>query len=497
MSEIALGGVMLTLVRQARRRLVANELLSQGANTSCAALAAFILLLLAGTQVLNWFWLLPLPLASAVAGIWLALRSAPDRYRTAQLLDRRLELADSLSTALHFSRVPADAAGVEVRRCQFAQAERLAHEVDVRRAIPYTLPRRMYLLAALVVVASSLFALRYGLSRRLDLKPPLAHILRQQFGLPQTAALARNPHSDLRSPLAPDEGEPPLASGQDQQGSGDSPATDANDPQNASEAAAPKNSSGSNKQSSTKNQPGDDPEEAQAEAQPESQSGQNRGDSDRPAQKSTGSEQDPGRRESTNNQDSSLLSKMKDAFQNLLSRMKPQQGGTGSPEQSAMNQNSRQPGKGRESGGKPQANNAKADQQGDPSGDPAGESAQNQSDSQGKGSGKSDGKEAGKQPGSGIGSQDGDKRIKQAEQLAAMGKISEIIGKRSATITGQATVEVQSTMQQIHTPYALHNAQHSQAGAQIDRDEVPVGLESYVERYFEQLRTQPQPRKQP
>ena len=34
-----------------------------------------------------------------------------------------------------------------------------------------------------------------------------------------------------------------------------------------------------------------------------------------------------------------------------------------------------------------------------------------------------------------AGNQDGDKRIKQAEDVAAMGKITEILGKRSATIT--------------------------------------------------------------
>jgi hypothetical protein len=31
-------------------------------------------------------------------------------------------------------------------------------------------------------------------------------------------------------------------------------------------------------------------------------------------------------------------------------------------------------------------------------------------------------------------------------------------------------------------------AQHSQSGAEIDRDAVPVALQSYVERYFEQVR---------
>jgi hypothetical protein len=71
-----------------------------------------------------------------------------------------------------------------------------------------------------------------------------------------------------------------------------------------------------------------------------------------------------------------------------------------------------------------------------------------------------------------------------------MGKISEILGKRSANITGEATVEVQSTSQQLHTQYVQRGAQHTQGGTEISRDEIPVALQSYVEQYFEQVRKQ-------
>ena len=74
-----------------------------------------------------------------------------------------------------------------------------------------------------------------------------------------------------------------------------------------------------------------------------------------------------------------------------------------------------------------------------------------------------------------------------------MGKISEILGKRSATISGEATVEVQTTNQQLHTPYAQKGAQHTQGGAEISRDEVPVALQPYVQQYFEQVRKQSAP----
>ena len=56
-------------------------------------------------------------------------------------------------------------------------------------------------------------------------------------------------------------------------------------------------------------------------------------------------------------------------------------------------------------------------------------------------------------------------------------------------------MEVQSTSQQLRTQYAQRGAQHTQGGAEISRDEIPVALQSYVEQYFEQMRKQ-QPREE-
>src|SRR5215471_14995599 len=61
----ARGRTVFQLVRRARRRLLYNELFSQGANAASAALAAFILLLLIGTEILSWQWLLLIPVAAA------------------------------------------------------------------------------------------------------------------------------------------------------------------------------------------------------------------------------------------------------------------------------------------------------------------------------------------------------------------------------------------------------------------------------------------------
>ena len=53
------------LIRRARRRFLNQELMSQGANTFSTGLAAFIVLLLLGTEVLNWYWAALIPLAKA------------------------------------------------------------------------------------------------------------------------------------------------------------------------------------------------------------------------------------------------------------------------------------------------------------------------------------------------------------------------------------------------------------------------------------------------
>ncbi len=78
-----------------------------------------------------------------------------------------------------------------------------------------------------------------------------------------------------------------------------------------------------------------------------------------------------------------------------------------------------------------------------------------------------------------------------------MGKISEIIGKRSASVTGEITVEVPSSQQRLQTPYTQSNATHADAGGEISRDEVPEIFQQYVRQYFEQIRKQPSHKPEP
>ncbi len=464
------------------------------------ALAAFIVLLLLGTQILSWQIVVAVPVIAAAIGIYRLIKRLPTPYAVAQLVDRRLDLADNISTALFFSEIaPGAAVPEDVRRAQFESAGRIAKTIDIRLAVPYKMPRGLYVMAALLVVAGSLFAVRYGLSRQLDLKQPIANFLPESLAGGKTVHQANNQRRNAKQvPETPDEGNG--AEDKDQKGPGQQ------DPNQEMQTAGEPESK-TDAKTETKSVPGQkspeqgdsemasDDQDSQSDAKggkegDENQSGQ-QGDSKagQSEKQQNGKQQDS----ANNDENSSLMSKMKDAFQNLMSKVKPQQNQQGSPQQGNQEQNSRQ-GKPQQ-GQKGQNNKDRQQQTGTPPGDAQegedGQEAKNSENAQqGKGQGKSDSQQSSKQPGSGIGSQDGDKAIKNAEQLAAMGKISEILGKRAASVSGEATVEVQSTSQQLHTPYAQKGAQHTQGGAEISRDEVPVALQPYVQQYFEQLRKQ-------
>jgi hypothetical protein len=489
------------LIADARRRILGNELFAQGANASSAALCAFILLLLLGSEILSWPVVVLVPVAALAIGYYRVRKRLPARYRVAQIVDARLDLADTLSTAVFFGETSAQAEP-EIRRTQLAQAERIAQTVDVRRAIPFVMPRAAYVTAALVLIASSLFALRYGLSRRLDLKQPLANFLPESLAPNKRTETASNQNRKQKQiPQAPDEnGENADAGerGQDQQDPNQQTQTSG---ESQSEAVPNSNAKAPGK---TQNQQPDS-QMATDDQQDGNDNGGKNSEDNQDGQQGDSKKADPqnqqsGDKQNGNNssENSSLMDKMKDAFQNLLSKMKPQQ----QPQQNGQQQQDQKGQQGKSPQGSKNQNTKdgrqqNAGQQGDAQEGENGEQAKNDENTQQqKGQGKSDSQQTTKQPGSGIGSQDGEKAIKNAEQLAAMGKLSEILGKRSQTITGEATVEVQSTSQQLRTGYVNKGAQHTQGGAEINRDEVPVALQPYVQQYLEQVRKQAATKKQ-
>jgi hypothetical protein len=186
---------------------------------------------------------------------------------------------------------------------------------------------------------------------------------------------------------------------------------------------------------------------------------------------------------------------MRDALANLLSKLKMQPKGAGNKsggQQQNQNGGQQQQAQNRPNGapmaGKPQQD-AMASPDGQASQDAQG--SEQAKSGQGKSNGKSDERSNSQDGKSGIGRQDGDKSIKEAEQLAAMGKISEIIGKRSQNVTGEVMVEVASGSQQLRTQYSQRRAGHADTGGEINRDEVPLAYQQYVQSYFEEIRKLP------
>jgi hypothetical protein len=193
-------------------------------------------------------------------------------------------------------------------------------------------------------------------------------------------------------------------------------------------------------------------------------------------------------------ENSSLSEKMRDALANLMAKLKPNKsdGKQNSSQSQSGSQSSQQKSQSSESNSSQSQNKQQAD--GDASAQSQGDQ-QSQNGSQQSAQGKSEGKSSDKPNSpdgkSGIGKQDGDKSAREAAELAAMGKINEIIGKRAANVSGEVMVEVASGKQQLKTQYSQRSAQHSEAGGEINRDEVPLAYQQYVQQYFEEIRKMP------
>lgn len=507
--DLAESSGLIGLLRRARRRYIWHSVLAHAAQAASAGIAGAILLLILGTQILEWYWPLGILLVTSsfcAFGVW---RRIPTLYRLAQWLDHRLRFHDSLSTAFFIGTFSKGRVIPEqIRKQELDSAERLAQSVDLRRAMPMVAPRALYASAALALVASGLFALRYGVSHTLDLRPPLVHIAFHNRLGPRQRASLKSPARQLPDILK-EMGIPIDTGAQDKSGVTEG-AEDARAQSvkvaDANKDAASKGKSGNKanpgmkglEQESMDGDP-DDPDSPSAEnmgadGKQVSSSNQSGAQSGESSGAPSSAKQNPG----ASNENSSLMNKFRDAMANLLSRLKiqPKMGDSrqsAKSSQSAMNNgNQRQ-----SSAQKGTPGQGKNQSDGSPNGDPEGEDESNDGAQQAQASQGRHGSQSENQPAkegkSGIGKDDGNKDPREAEQLAAMGKISEILGKRSKDVTGEVMVEVSSGKQQLETPYTQHKAAHMDAGAEIHRDEIPLLYQQYVQQYFEEVRKVPPP----
>ena len=474
------------LIRRARRRLIVNEALSQTAFASAFAIGGVALILILGTRYLEW-WTLALFGGAGVAYAAFRMRkSIPGEYAAAVQVDAAGELKDSLSTALYFSRH--ESQYPEFQKIQLNQAEEAARSVNLDTAVPFTFPKALYAMAALTLLASGLVVFRYTSVHGLDLRAPITEVLFEDLAArPQDKKqpvmdaaqrkrmeAAESLLAKLGVPLNPEDkkDEAALDKAIDQALEGAQSPGD-----KGQQGAGGKSDDG--KTGGLEQAPNGDPLD-----------GKNSDNKDDKGEKSEGKDggtgDNKGAPKDSNGDNGSLMSKVKDAINNMFSKpgKDDKSGGQKGGDKNQSAKSDKGPGdKGQNAQGKDQQGQNQADAQ---DGEPSGDAQQDGQQAQGKAGSKSAQQSA--QSGSGVGSQDGAKDLKAAEQLKAMGKLSEIIGKRSATVTGETTIEVQSGNQQLRTAYSNKTAAHGEADSDVNRDEIPVALQPYVQQYFEQVR---------
>ncbi|MCP5117088.1 MAG: hypothetical protein GY953_40200 [bacterium] len=484
---------LLDLLRRARSRRLFHLAFEGTSLAVSAALAGAILLLVLGTQILDWYWPLALFVVALAVGGYRLRKRIPSAYGLLQAIDRRLHLSDAISTAYYFA-VEGQARKVseEVRAAQRERAEGICRGVDLKQAVPFRVPVSCYVAVLLFAGAGTMFAVRYAVRQSLDLRPPIAESL-FEFYRPTTEAT-------MRQPEEPPQPEYEEAAAEDARAERREGRIDPESDSTLSLEEVPEAGDEGLSPDSRGLEEGDP--FAAAEDGDEEASGEAR-ESDSQGEGSEASGQSP-EADSIDDpsgekppafpppEDSDLLQKMQDAFAKLMSKLKiPPRAGEGqrtAQQRSNQTGDQKQKRKGRQMPGSEQG-------EGEPTSDPRGTRTQ-QGDQQAQaGQGKA-GSQASNKPGeqqapSGMGTKDGSKDVKLAEQMEAMGKLSEIIGRRAENITGEVMVEVTSGDQRLRTAYTESGARHKAAGGKIHRDEVPIELRHYVQRYFEEVRKAP------
>ncbi len=440
------------LLTKARQRSFQHLLLQQFTRAAAVTFACGIVILLAGTQYLSALWLLLVAALTLGAGVYVAVRKRPSAYGIAQRIDAKLKLADTLSTAAHFIETP-DAADASLRESQRLQAERLAESVDLKQALPLTRPRAFYPALALALGLAGVLLMRYAVLGSMNPRASLvASAYDNVFGSPQEQPKLQG---------SKDGGEQP-GDGRDQDKEASKNNDFAGDPSANFDPATPDSPKEQAKNEEKKEQ-GNNPETK----------GNSSSKDAPPDDKKEGSKESAGGKQSDKaDQEPSLLNKVKDALNQMMNKMKS------SPKDSDKNQKS-DPTQSEQQA----AQEGQSQQKGDSKESKDGKQSNNAQDGNNSAQMKSS-----QDTQSGMGSQEGDKTTKQAEAAKAMGKISELLGKRAENVKGAVMVEVGSTKQQLKTPLGQSESTHAEAGSEIHRDEVPPIYEQFVEQYFDKIR---------
>jgi hypothetical protein len=481
------------LLKKARRRSILDLVLDQSALAISIAMGGAIVLMLTGTSLLEWYWIALLAAASLAIGLYRLRGRVPSQYRLAQRIDWKMNLADALSTATYFADVrDGSPRREEICAQQRHSAEEIARTIDPRVAVPFTRSRFAWPAAGLLLVACGLFAVRYAVTGTMSLEPSLVKMAYDTFfgNSPQQKAkntIRKNP-IDPNSPLDPGNPDAPTTQN-DQVPDSQMESVETPDVNNSAAADQSKEAAKGQKTSPEDSQ-GDNGEKGEKGEQSAKQDDGNQDKKDGAKSDKSKEGKPDAKNQNASNENSSMLDKLKDAMANMMNKMK-----SSPPKESQSAQNSQDSKSGGQEKGQKSSQNQKGSQSDSQDADAQSDQQQQQGDkseqkqsANAKSGDKSQDKNNSPDAKSGIGSSDGDKAAKEAEQLAAMGKISEILGKRAANVTGEVMVEVGSTKQQLKTPWAQKQATHIEAGSEIHRDEVPLMYQQFVQQYFEEIR---------
>lgn len=484
-------GPVQTVIRCARRRRTRLLALEELGFALDVMLAGIILMLVLGTGIFSAYWLVLAGAAAAGIAAYRVYAKRMPLYRVAQIIDSRLGLSDSLSTAW-FLLSSRDSQEHPAAYFQVVGAERIARAVDASRVFRFGGRRWWTLAAGLAGVAFGLFAIRYLTTRSLDLKPAL-------ISAPVSVAQA---FERIERALVPDHGHESTQDARVQRAAGNLPDDVHGERLTNRNFKEVDGATGGAQAGATQDQHGT-ANDAQATQAGQTQAGsssrqlpgqnaqpQGTPPSAKPESGPPGSEASEAKKENT----SGLMDRMKEALSGLMAKLRSEKANRGEDQASQ----SRSPGaqdsaKERSSGMQQSAKNSDPAQDANAAAQGQARTTEKTSSAQSRSSQESaDQKSADSQ--SGIGHTNGDKEIKTSEELKAMGKLAEIIGKRSANLTGDMAVETPTSGEQLKTQYSGRTARHSDSGGEINRDEIPVMYRDYVRDYMELVHKQAEER---
>ncbi len=490
-----------SLIESVRRRLQIQILFSQALVALSIGAVGLVLLLILGTQVFDWYWPVLLALTSFGYLAYRVWNRLPNSYQSAQILDQRVHSCDLFSTAHHFKTQPR----TRPTGTLIETADSAAAQYNASMAAPLKMPSGWARAVALATVALSLLVFRYAFQSSLDLSAPIAP------GMYNLLASGEKPTQLAKAKNKMPNGQPLEGFGlnETQQQRTDEKGIEKgqelnSESTNSSESSAAGQKPGQFQQSMSPSEEGEKTEGAEkgesssaGDKNSDGDQGSKDGDkkSNAAADKKSGAQQNQGNQQGEKN---SLMDKFKDAMANMMNKLKSQDKSDGQQQQAqdkkdgqqGNGQQQQQANKGQQSQAKQQAN---GQQQNDPNGQQQGEGQEKSPNQQAKGGDKSNQPSNGDQK-SGTGKQDGNKDVQLAEQQRAMGKISEVFGKRAQNLQGEMMIEVSSSKSQaLKTGYSEKSAAHSDTSGVIHRDEVPLIFQNYVQRYFEELRKSPPP----